>query len=77
MQEELSDREKQILELLASGYGGHEIAAKMNRSANTIATHISRLKVKMKARSTIQAVVMWATHRTASDIEYASWGRPR
>jgi DNA-binding NarL/FixJ family response regulator len=45
--ERLSDREFQVLCLLASGKSISEIAALLSRSANTISTYRSRILVKM------------------------------
>ena len=45
--ERLSDREYQVMCLLASGRSISEIAAQLNRSANTISTYRTRIMQKM------------------------------
>jgi two-component system, NarL family, invasion response regulator UvrY len=45
--ERLSDREYQVMCLLASGRSISEIAAQLNRSANTISTYRARIMQKM------------------------------
>jgi DNA-binding NarL/FixJ family response regulator len=76
MQERLSPTELKVIKLLSSGDMPHQIATKMHRSGNTISTHLTRIKKKIGARSTIQAAVMWATSTNNADMEYLSWGRP-
>ena len=69
----LSPMEARVLEMAAAGYGTNEIAKKFRRSPNTIATHLTRLKLKLKARSTIHAAVIWATRNDPANEEYQSW----
>ena len=52
----LSDRENQILELLAKGYRVKEIADQLFVSFNTVRTHIRNIYEKLQVRSRIEAV---------------------
>jgi DNA-binding NarL/FixJ family response regulator len=52
----LSDRERQILALLAAGYQQDDIAAKLFISPKTVATHIQHVLLKLNVRSRAQAV---------------------
>lgn len=52
----LSRREREVLELLASGYTNKEIAARLNLGATTIHTHLGRIYDKLHVRSRSAAV---------------------
>lgn len=52
----LSDREYEILQLLAKGYSNAEIAQRIFLSLSTIKTHISNLYFKMDVKSRTQAI---------------------
>lgn len=52
----LSNREYEILQLIAKGHSNNEIAKNLFLSLSTIKTHISNLYSKMEVRSRIQAV---------------------
>ncbi len=52
----LSDREREILSLLAAGKSQDEIAAKLFISPKTVATHIQHVLLKLNVRSRAQAV---------------------
>jgi DNA-binding NarL/FixJ family response regulator len=52
----LSDREREILALLAAGHPQDEIAAKLFISPKTVATHIQHILLKLNVRSRAQAV---------------------
>ncbi|HLH56545.1 MAG TPA: response regulator transcription factor [Verrucomicrobiae bacterium] len=58
--EELSHREKEVLELLAQGYLYKEIAEKMNVSIPTVNTYVRRVYEKLHVRSRGQAVAKYA-----------------
>lgn len=76
MNVKLSPTELRIIRLIGSGDMPRDVAVKLNRSPNTISTHLIRIKRKLGAKSTIQAAIMWATQINAGDMEYLSWGRP-
>ena len=52
----LSDREREILALLAAGDPQDEIATKLFISPKTVATHIQHVLLKLNVRSRAQAV---------------------
>jgi LuxR family transcriptional regulator, maltose regulon positive regulatory protein len=52
----LSERELEVLALIASGKSNQEIAAKLFVSTSTVKTHINRLYRKLGARSRTQAI---------------------
>ncbi|MBT1705719.1 response regulator [Chryseosolibacter indicus] len=56
MLEKLSDREKEVLECIASGLTTHEIADKLFISKNTVETHRKNLLYKLKAKNTAELV---------------------
>ena len=59
----LSDREYQVLCLLASGRGIKEIAQELGLSAPTIATYRSRVLTKLDLSSTVDLVRYALDHK--------------
>jgi DNA-binding CsgD family transcriptional regulator len=53
----LSDREGEVLGLLASGLSNKEIAAQLGVSPNTVKTHVARLLEKLGARRRTEAIL--------------------
>ena len=53
---DITPRELEILEALASGLSNREIAEQLNVSQNTVKTHTSRVFDKLSARRRTQAV---------------------
>lgn len=53
----ISDRELQVLKLLASGQSNKEIARQLELSPNTVKTHIANLFTKLEARRRTEAIV--------------------
>lgn len=53
----LSDREYEILQLLAKGYSNADIATQLFLSVSTIKTHVSNLYIKMDVKRRTQAIV--------------------
>ena len=54
--EELSPREKEVLDLLAGGYIYKEIGDKLGISPETVRTHVKNICEKMHVRSRLEAV---------------------
>lgn len=55
----LSDRELQIIDLVATGLTNQEIAAKLEISKRTVDNHISNILTKTKTENRV-ALVRWA-----------------
>lgn len=53
---ELSEREIEVLKLIAKGYKNSEIAEKMFVSQNTIKTHIKNIYVKLDVKNRVEAL---------------------
>jgi DNA-binding CsgD family transcriptional regulator len=53
----LSERETEVLGLLAAGLSNKEIAARLGVSPNTVKTHVARLLEKLDARRRTEAIL--------------------
>lgn len=58
----LSDREKEVLKMVAAGYTSNEIGARLAVSCQTVNSHIKNIYRKLHVRSRAQAV-SYAAHR--------------
>lgn len=65
----LSDRERQILGLLAHGLTGSEVASRLFLSPATVRTHVQNAMRKLGARTRAHAVAMTAGGERAADPE--------
>lgn len=55
--DELTDREKEILQLLATGLSNAELAEQLFLSETTVKTHVSSILRKLHVRDRVQAVI--------------------
>jgi DNA-binding NarL/FixJ family response regulator len=53
---ELTDREREVLDLVASGHGNHEIARRLVLSEKTVRNHVSAIIFKLRVRDRAAAV---------------------
>jgi DNA-binding NarL/FixJ family response regulator len=56
--EELTERETQVLRMVASGASNAEIADRLHLSRSTVKTHVGAVLAKLQVRDRIQAVVL-------------------
>lgn len=54
----LTDREREVLTLIAHGMPNQEIAARLSLSPGTVKTHVNRILAKLSIRDRVQAVVL-------------------
>ena len=54
----LTNREKEVLELLAKGYTNPEIAQKLYISPHTVKAHVAAILKKLNAKNRLLAVVV-------------------
>ena len=52
---QLTPREREVLELLVHGVGGHEISRRLGISPNTVRTHVQSILTKLQVHSRLEA----------------------
>jgi DNA-binding CsgD family transcriptional regulator len=57
--EDLTEREEEVLELVAAGYGTRTIAERLWIAVATVRNHIRNIIVKLEVHNRIQAVNRW------------------
>jgi DNA-binding NarL/FixJ family response regulator len=55
---ELTDREREILDLLAGGLSNADIAAELTLSVHTVRNHVANLSAKLGAHSKLEALAI-------------------
>lgn len=56
--QQLTDRERGVLELIAQGYSNQEIAKQLFLSTTTVKTHVGHILAKLGVRDRVQAVIV-------------------
>jgi DNA-binding NarL/FixJ family response regulator len=57
--EKLTPREREVLELLATGYMYKEVSEKLNIALETVRTYVKRICIKLHVRSKLEAIIKY------------------
>ena len=60
----LSDREREVLQLLSEGHDNHSIAASLDISINTVEKHLKNIYQKLGVSSRSEAIHWWVEKGT-------------
>ena len=63
--DDLTSREREVLELIAAGLTNEEIAAELVVSAGTVKTHVNHIYFKLDVRNRVEAVIFAFDHGLA------------
>jgi DNA-binding NarL/FixJ family response regulator len=63
----LTQREREVLSLIAHGYGRKQVAEQMHLSVNTVRTHMRSLLAKLGVHSALEAVALIGSHPPQSE----------
>jgi len=64
----LSPTERSLMELMIEGQGTKQAASAMCMSPDTVATHLSRAKVKLGAKTRYQAIAIFTRQKVKEEI---------
>jgi len=59
----LTPRERDVITLVAEGYGDKEIAVQLKLSPRTVQTHLNSVILKFKARNRTNAVALYIENK--------------
>jgi NarL family two-component system response regulator LiaR len=64
----LTDREQQVLQLIAEGWSNHEIAKQLSVSLSTVQFHVSNILHKLGVHNRIEAATFAVRHKLARQV---------
>lgn len=67
--EKLTDREKEVLELIVQGLSNKEIATTLNVTSGTIKNHVASILYKLHLKNRLEAAVYALHHRMGKPLE--------
>jgi len=73
----LSQREREVLELLARGFAFKEVSDKLGISVTTVGTHVRRIYEKLHVHSRAQAVAAYTKSVHGDDMWNSMLNRPQ
>lgn len=74
MPEELSEREHEVIKLVASGLTDRQIGDELFISVDTVRTHVKNINGKLGAKTRSQAAVIWTLQQQPTPyIKRCAW----